>query len=152
SLVDQGAERLGPSLMQPPVLPGMLVHGAFLRWPPWPAAGLRLTSSPEECALSFFHQSRDTTPAATRLPRSVTESPLTTPSLQAMPDGYAFRRRIVRVMLRPAYWPSLPGWLLKTASLPFSRRLSPAGVEGQARSANWETSHRRGFHPTSPAG
>jgi hypothetical protein len=39
----------------------VLVHGAFLRWPPRQAAGLRLTKSPEGCALSFFHQSRDTT-------------------------------------------------------------------------------------------
>jgi hypothetical protein len=40
--------------MRTAVLPAMLAHGAFLRWPPWPAAGLRLTNSPEECALFAF--------------------------------------------------------------------------------------------------
>jgi hypothetical protein len=35
-----------------------VLHGAFLRWPPWQAAGWWLDNPPEECATSLFpHQS-----------------------------------------------------------------------------------------------
>jgi hypothetical protein len=40
----------------------MLAHGAFLRWPPWLAAGLGEANQPEECAISLFHTNRATTP------------------------------------------------------------------------------------------
>jgi hypothetical protein len=41
----------------------MLCHGAFLRWPPWQAAGCGLANPnrPEECAISHFHSNRATT-------------------------------------------------------------------------------------------
>jgi hypothetical protein len=60
--VDQLAERARPAVMRPRRVPGKLVHGAFLRWPPCQAAGSELASSPEECAFSFFHSKRATTP------------------------------------------------------------------------------------------
>ena len=53
-LMDQFAERAVTPVMRTAALPGMLSHGAFLRWPSLQAAGLALTTSPEECALFAF--------------------------------------------------------------------------------------------------
>ena len=53
-------------VMRPPSHLDILSRGAFLRWPPWPAAGLLLNNSPEECAISLFHTNRATTSASRR--------------------------------------------------------------------------------------
>ena len=53
----------------------------------------------------------------TRLPRTTTESPPTTPVSASYPRrGYAFRRCIVRVMLRPVGLPGPPDWLRRNGS------------------------------------
>jgi len=86
----------------------------------------------------------------TRLPRATTESPPTTPVSASNPRrGYAFRRCIVRVMLRPVCLPGPPDWLRRNGAISsptppseapchprFSRRPSPATAGSQARGAN----------------
>src|SRR5262245_16017453 len=59
--VDQLAQRARSPVRRPSSSPGMLAHGAFLRWPPWRAAGSWLNNPPEECAISLFHTNRATT-------------------------------------------------------------------------------------------
>jgi hypothetical protein len=48
------ASLAGPHAAAPPSW--YLAHGAFLRWPPWPAAGFGFANSqqPEECAISLL--------------------------------------------------------------------------------------------------
>jgi hypothetical protein len=59
--MDQFAKCDRAPVMRTPASPGRLSHGAFLRWPPWQAAGLGFPNSPEECAFLLFHHKRDTT-------------------------------------------------------------------------------------------
>jgi hypothetical protein len=70
----------------------------------------------------------------TRLPRITSESPPTSPSLPAIPDGGPFRGCIVRVMLRPVRLPGPPGWLRRGAGLPCT---PPAEVPCHSRFWHW---------------
>jgi hypothetical protein len=72
----------------------------------------------------------------TRLPRIISGSPPTTPSLPAMPDGLAFRRCSLCFMLRPARLPSPPGWPRRRDTPPPSEdRVTPALGAGRHRPA-----------------
>jgi len=70
----------------------------------------------------------------TRLPRITSESPPTSPSLPAVPDGGPFRGCIVRVMLRPVRLPGPPGWLPRGAGTPYT---PPAEVPCHSRFGHW---------------
>jgi hypothetical protein len=57
-LVNQLAQGHPLRLLRALPVSGTVLHGAFLRWPPWQAAGWWLDNPPEECATSLFpHQS-----------------------------------------------------------------------------------------------
>jgi len=72
--------------------------------------------------------------SGTRLPRITSESPPTSPSLPAIPDGGPFRGCIVRVMLRPVRLPGPPGWLQRGAGTPYT---PPAEVPCHSRFWHW---------------
>jgi chaperonin GroEL len=68
-----------------------VLHGAFLRWPPWQAAGWWLDNPPEECATSLFpHQSghdlaRDTARVLPHSPGGLTIRNWMAPDLYCQP-------------------------------------------------------------------
>ena len=73
----------------------------------------------------------------TRLPRMTSESPPTSPSLPAIPDGGPFRGCIVRVMLRPVRLPGLLAGYNAVQERPTPRllryRVTPALGTGRRR-------------------
>jgi hypothetical protein len=74
----------------------MLAHGAFLRWPPWLAAGLGEANQPEECAISLFHTNRATTTRGMSLSRSLDRV-----------VGRVLLASIATGVLTLAWWPEL---------------------------------------------